>query len=126
HAPNASARIFFGTDARMQGLLAGALLAIAHASGVLDRLPRRAVVRAGAVGAAFLLAVALVLPGAAVPRALGGLTAFALAGAALVAAIVVGGQFRLLESAPMRWLGRRSYALSLCHAHIAHRQVSRG
>src|SRR5439155_690400 len=63
HAPNASTRIFFGTDARMQGLLAGAVLAIAHASGVLDRLPRRAVVRAGAVGAAFLLAVALVLPG---------------------------------------------------------------
>ncbi|HTZ09711.1 MAG TPA: acyltransferase [Acidimicrobiales bacterium] len=105
---------YFGTQSRAQQLLVGSLLAMCWSHGLV-RLSRRAATVLGAVGALVL--------GVAVRRldehgwlgAHGGMTATAVAAGAVVVCIVCGGAGpgRWVRWAPLRWLGRRSYAVYL-------------
>lgn len=123
HDPGADpSRIYYGTDTRAGGILLGVALAFVWAPG---RAPAFAHRRAGAVlEAAGLAALAAMLVAYATlgerhPLLYrGGLPLVALLTAVLVAAATHPAARvlpRLLELAPLRWLGLRSYSLYLWH-----------
>lgn len=107
-------RIYFGTDTRMVGLLAGSVAAMCwrrRRTGEPGSGPQRA-----AAGAIVVLGVALFQHD--VPaRYLVGFAALALATSQVVLHLAEGPSplGSVLSRAPLRWLGRRSYALYLWH-----------
>jgi peptidoglycan/LPS O-acetylase OafA/YrhL len=116
-----ASRAWFGTDTHASGLLVGALLAFAWPLGRFHSAPRKS--------AATLLDVAAVAALAAVVAAMltwneadpvvyrGGLLAFAIAAAVLLAAVSHPAcrAGALLGVAPMQWIGARSYGIYLWH-----------
>ncbi|WP_166784097.1 acyltransferase family protein [Cryobacterium suzukii] len=110
-------RVYYGSDTHSFGLFAGAALALLlrRPSGQRNELPR---LRPWLGGAAVLaiVAFALWLPEDGTATYRGGLVAVSLATAVAIWAGVRGGQFgRLLDAAPLRYLGERSYGIYLWH-----------
>lgn len=110
-------RTYFGSDIRAQAILAGCLLAV-YATTSIPKGP----LRLWAVPAAMLAGMALLVDNHSPVMAFGGLTVAAAASAWLVAAAVEEPEAlpaRFLSTAPMQWLGLRSYSLFLWHYPIA-------
>ena len=119
-------RLYFGTDTRAGTILTGVVLALllephlaARATSGSTVIARRGV---GAVTVAGVVGVVVLGIGAATadPRDVwlhrGGFTVMALAGAAVVAAVVLHPRLdRGLGNRPLRWFGTRSYGLYLWH-----------
>ncbi|MHB8505075.1 MAG: acyltransferase family protein [Acidimicrobiales bacterium] len=112
-------RSYYGTDTHAQVILVGAFLAVARLRWPPEgRRSRRAVRRAGLVGAGVCAAMILLVSGSDRWLYRGGFLVFALAGAAVVAASVLPGGSRIsdaLSVAPLRAVGRVSYGLYLWH-----------
>ncbi|TFD87709.1 acyltransferase family protein [Cryobacterium serini] len=110
-------RVYYGSDTHSFGLFAGAALALLlrRPSGQRNELPRwRPWLGCGAILAIIALALWLPEDGTATYR--GGLVAVSLATAVVIWAGVRGGRFgRLLDAAPLRYLGERSYGIYLWH-----------
>ncbi len=110
-------RVYYGSDTHSFGLFAGAALALLlrRPSGHRNELPQ---LRPWLGGAAVLVIVvfALWLPENGTATYRGGLVAVSLATAVAIWAGVRGGRFgQLLDSAPLRYLGERSYGIYLWH-----------
>lgn len=108
-------RAYFGTDSHCGALLAGcaAALALPVLARYADRLPHRgrAAVR---TALAVLVAFAVLGPGNGVMYGWG-FAAVAAATTTVCAGCALGAQPRLLDTAPLRLLGRHSYGLYLWH-----------
>lgn len=114
-------RLYFGTDTRASGILLGAALALLQPTAA-NVAPTSwwATLReaAGIVGLGGIIVASFVLDEFDPPLYLGGFFAVAVLTVAVIAAAVaqdspiVG---RLLRTAPLRWLGLRSYSLYLWH-----------
>jgi peptidoglycan/LPS O-acetylase OafA/YrhL len=117
HGPTDNNRVYFGTDTQAQALLLGAAAAQLLASGCLDRiLAWRGWKVVAWSAAAALAAMALVLHHAQAWRAHGGWLLIAALTATVVTTLAGaprGLGSHLLEWAPLRYVGRRSYALYL-------------
>ncbi len=115
--PGASggSRAYFGTDSHCGALLAGcaAALALPALARYADRLPHRGrdAVR---TALAVLVAFAVLGPGNGVMYGWG-FAAVAAATTTVCAGCALGAQPRLLDTAPLRLLGRHSYGLYLWH-----------
>ncbi|HKP58373.1 MAG TPA: acyltransferase family protein, partial [Polyangiales bacterium] len=114
-------RLYFGTDTRASGILLGAALALLQPMAAnISPVSWWATLReaAGIVGLGGLIAACFVVDEFDPPLYLGGFFAIAVLTAAVIAASVaqdspiVG---RVLRTAPLRWLGLRSYSLYLWH-----------
>jgi peptidoglycan/LPS O-acetylase OafA/YrhL len=112
--------IYIRTDARMDSLLVGCALGLAHHRGWLDRVATPVRRTVGGAGLAVVVGSALafqpdrsVLYGA-------GFTAIAAASAALIAAVLEPGWWlhRWLSLRPLRALGRVSYGVYLWHVPV--------
>jgi peptidoglycan/LPS O-acetylase OafA/YrhL len=122
YSPDNATRVYYGTDTHSFGLAIGAALAIAT-----SRWPRRTlewsrasrfwIPLAGTIGFAGLIAVAIVLPSGEAPAYQGGLLVVALLSALAITGAIIPGGFlgRVLDLAPVRWVGERSYGLYLWH-----------
>jgi peptidoglycan/LPS O-acetylase OafA/YrhL len=111
-------RAYYGTDARVQALLVGALAALlVDRRPVTDGRSGRTVALAGAVAAIPVAAMLWQADGSATWMYRGGFSAFALLSAVVVvAATVPGGPVaRALRLPPLTALGRISYGLYLWH-----------
>ena len=121
-SPDDPTRVYYGTDTHSFGLTVGAALAIATAGWSQQLLSWSRASRfwlplVGLFGAAGLIAVAILMPADNPIVYQGGLVAVALLSAVAIAGAVVPGGFlgRLLDLAPFRWVGERSYGLYLWH-----------
>ncbi len=115
-----SNRVYYGTDTRAFGILAGvAVAALTARFGHVRTKAGRVALEAVGVGAAALLAVAWVrLPGDSPRLYHGGLLACSAAAALVIAAAAHpqrGLLARVFTVAPLRWLGLISYGLYLYH-----------
>ena len=114
-------RVYYGSDTHSFGLLIGAGLALLlRPLGAVAGLTRRTLTSArpwwGAGAMAGLLAAAIWLPDNAAGTYRGGLLLVSLLTAVVIWAAVAGGRFgRVLDAAPLRYLGERSYGLYLWH-----------
>jgi hypothetical protein len=115
-------RVYYGTDTRAAGLLAGAALALAWAPWRGNGRARKGAVRlldAGGLAAlGLLLWLFHAIDGFQPALYRGGLAAVDLATAAAIAAAVAPGARLLpglLEWRPLRWVGVRSYGIYLWH-----------
>jgi peptidoglycan/LPS O-acetylase OafA/YrhL len=112
-------RVYFGSDTRVQGLMIGAALAI-----WLSMHPRISVgvARPVAIAGVALIAATSVLVADTNPlRVAGGLTAAAVATAAIICYLVLVPRSRLatiLSFRPLTWAGRRSYAIYLWNGMV--------
>lgn len=116
-------RVYYGSDTHSFGLLLGAALALLlrpRPAPAAPGLLRRAVTGArpwfGVAAVAGLLGAAAWLPDDAAITYRGGLAAVSLLTAVVIWAGVAEGRFgRMLDTAPLRYLGERSYGLYLWH-----------
>lgn len=122
-------RVYYGTDTHAFGLLIGALLAVLATSTFAvpdaDSWPerqgplndRRTAAVAGGVALAGLMALFLLLEDQLAVTYRGGLFAASLLTAVVLLAVVreAGPVSALFRTAPMRWLGERSFSLYLWH-----------
>lgn len=115
-------RVYYGTDTHAFGLAIGATLALASANWSPSALAwprwlRISLQTAGTAAVLSLLAFSFLLPADAAFTYQGGLVIVALLSALAIAAGTMPGSLlgRLLDVAPMRWVGERSYGLYLWH-----------
>ncbi len=115
--PGDPSRVYYGTDTRAQQLLVGAALAVG-----LPLVPRLARALSSPIALGTSLVAWLLVASSVTDEASwmyrGGLFAASVLAAALVAGVVSpagSGVSSVLGSAPMRWLGRRSYGVYLWH-----------
>ena len=116
-------RVYYGTDTHAFGLAAGAFLAVlllgrgVAGTGLTSRPARWLLGVGGILSLAGLVALAVVLPGDSELAYRGGLALVALLSAVAIAALLVPGSpvARVLDVAPIRWVGLRSYGLYLWH-----------
>jgi peptidoglycan/LPS O-acetylase OafA/YrhL len=120
--PADSTRVYYGTDTHAFGLALGALLAVASHGGepigeAWSRRRRIAVELGGLVSIAGILALSILMSADSALVFRGGLVVVALLTAAAIAALLVpGGRLgRVLDAAPVRWVGVRSYGIYLWH-----------
>lgn len=123
YLPGADAtRVYYGTDTHSFGLAIGAALALLSErwSALPLSWPRQArwiLPSVGALSLGALVAASALLPADAPIVYQGGLAIVALLTAVTIAGAVVPGSIlgRVLDIAPMRWIGERSYGLYLWH-----------
>ena len=133
-------RIYYGTDTHLYGLLLGALLAFARPWSLYPPIGKKALYRVAQpfglvafirVMVSWLSLFALVPYAVLVPESAPGAIPWGLFGASLLALGVIQGMLpdmlagasealrRLLNFAPLRWVGERSYGLYLWHWPLA-------
>lgn len=133
-------RIYYGTDTHLYGLLLGALLAFARPWSLYPPMGKKALYRVAQpfgliaftrVMVSWLSLFALIPYAILVPESAPGAIPWGLFGASLLALGVVQGMLpdmlagasealrRLLNFAPLRWVGERSYGLYLWHWPLA-------
>ena len=133
-------RIYYGTDTHLYGLLLGALLAFARPWSLYPPMGKKALYRVAQpfgliaftlVMLSWLSLFALIPYAILVPESAPGAIPWGLFGASLLALGVIQGMLpdmlagasealrRLLNFAPLRWVGERSYGLYLWHWPLA-------
>ena len=133
-------RIYYGTDTHLYGLLLGALLAFARPWSLYPPMGKKALYRVAQpfgliaftrVMVSWLSLFALIPYAILVPESAPGAIPWGLFGASLLALGVIQGMLpdmlagasealrRLLNFAPLRWVGERSYGLYLWHGPLA-------
>lgn len=133
-------RIYYGTDTHLYGLLLGALLAFARPWSLYPPMGKKALYRVAQpfgliaftrVMVSWLSLFALIPYAILVPKSAPGAIPWGLFGASLLALGVIQGMLpdmlagasealrRLLNFAPLRWVGERSYGLYLWHWPLA-------
>ncbi len=116
-------RVYYGTDTHAFGLAAGAFLAVlllgrgVGGTGLTSRSARWLLGVGGTLALGGLVALAVVLPGDSELAYRGGLALVAVLTAVAIAALLVPGSpvAGVLDLAPIRWVGLRSYGLYLWH-----------
>jgi peptidoglycan/LPS O-acetylase OafA/YrhL len=103
-------RVYYGTDTHAFGLAIGAVLAL----GAWRLRPWVGTI-VGTLGVAGIVAAAVLLPADASVTYRGGLFAVAIASGLAILGAVSSPLGRVLDVAPLRWVGRRSYGLYLWH-----------
>lgn len=133
-------RVYYGTDTHLYGLLLGALLAFARPWSLYPPIGKKALYRVAQpfglvafirVMVSWLSLFALIPYAILVPESAPGAIPWGLFGASLLALGVIQGMLpdmlagasealrRLLNFAPLRWVGERSYGLYLWHWPLA-------
>ncbi|AWB89970.1 acyltransferase family protein [Homoserinimonas hongtaonis] len=113
-----STRLYYGTDTHSFGLLAGAAFAVASAGGLaFGRRASIALQAGGMLAIVGLVSLAIVMPADGALPYLGGLAlASALSVVAIAGATLDGSRTGAwLDSAPLAWVGERSFGLYLWH-----------
>lgn len=113
--------VYFNTWTRLDAPLVGALAGLAFVAGWTARVPARILAVLGGVGGAGLLFAAAALPDSVNAQPYDLYTVLALAGAAVIVAVVHDGSgalARVLAWRPLCWFGRISYSLYLWHFSV--------